>query len=166
MRSVLVSILLMLSVLSAATAVIAKDASSPSREKLKSTSSTQKSKAQKSKPLKSKSQKAALKANEPGLALIKAYQCLDCHTLNGQGAKDGLPLDQLKLPRRLVVDHMLDPEASVERNPFPFNSEPNMMPSHQLSRAEAEAIARYLFEKQPKSPVKKTAKQPPKSNQK
>lgn len=106
----------------------------------------------------SSKQNTVKKKDEPGLVLIKAYQCLDCHTLDGAGAKDGMPLDRLKLPKRFVVDHMLDPEASVERNPFPFNSEPNMMPSHQLTRTEAELMARYLFKRQPKDPPKPKTK--------
>lgn len=82
-----------------------------------------------------------------GEVLIKAYQCNSCHIINGSGAKDGLSLDNLKRSKKFIADHIMDPEEHVTKNGAPFNFDPSLMPSHQLSRAECEAIAEYLLHK-------------------
>lgn len=94
-----------------------------------------------------------------GQDLIKAYQCVSCHVIDGSGAKNGISLDKLKRSKKFVVDHLLDPEEHVEKNAAAFNFDPNLMPSHQLSVAEAQAMADYLLHKglNRKSTVKKAA---------
>lgn len=116
---------------------------------------------------------AKTKSTPPGAAqckhgqeLIKAYQCVSCHVIDGIGAKNGVSLDKLKRSKKFVVDHLLDPEEHVAKNAAAFNFDPNLMPSHQLSVTEAQAMADYLLFKdlkQKKPPTKKkpiTKKQP------
>lgn len=86
-----------------------------------------------------------------GLALIKAQQCLTCHTLDGKGAKDGVSLDSLHRSRAFIIQHLLDPEASVAKNGKAFGGDPNLMPQMQLSKGEAADIADYLLAANPQS---------------
>lgn len=81
---------------------------------------------------------------EYGRALYKAYDCASCHQLEGKGAKEGVALDNLRRSKSFMIGHMLDPEKHVQKFPKAYNNEPNLMPSHQLSRDEASALADYL----------------------
>jgi mono/diheme cytochrome c family protein len=94
-----------------------------------------------------------------GEILIKAYQCNSCHIINGTGAKDGLSLDNLKRSKKFIADHIMDPEEHVTKNGAPFNFDPSLMPSHQLTRAECEAIAEYLLHKADMPKTNKITKQ-------
>ena len=90
---------------------------------------------------------ASLAQRKEGEILIKAYQCSSCHIINGKGASEGLSLDNLKRSKKFIADHIMDPEEHVAKNGAPFNFDPSLMPSHQLTRAECEAIAEYLLHK-------------------
>lgn len=94
-----------------------------------------------------------------GRALLNAHQCLACHRLAGEGAKDGVSLDNLGRTRQFIVQHIMDPEGNVAKNPDAFRGDPNLMPSNQLSLDEARSIADYLIHRktQTKSKVGKTA---------
>lgn len=89
--------------------------------------------------------------HKPGEELIKAYQCVSCHIINGGGAQGGVSLDNLKRSKQFIVEHLLDPEEHVEKNAAAFNFDPNLMPSHQLTATEARAMADYLLQKNPKT---------------
>lgn len=80
-----------------------------------------------------------------GRLLLDVYECLSCHTLNGEGNKDGVGLNHLKRTRSFLIEHILDPETHVQKNPKAYANEPNLMPSYQLSRKEAADIADYLL---------------------
>ncbi len=84
-----------------------------------------------------------------GLALIKAQQCLTCHTMDGAGAEGGVSLDHLHRTRSFIIQHLLDPEASVAKNGKAFGGDPNLMPQMQLSKEEAGSIADYLLAANP-----------------
>jgi|AGTN01.1.fsa_nt_gi Cytochrome c. len=100
----------------------------------------------KSKDVKTPHKKAlGKKGKDKGRLLIGVYECLSCHSLNGQGAKDGVCLDNLDRSREFLIEHILDPETHVERNPKSYGNQPNVMPSYQLSRKEAADIADYLI---------------------
>lgn len=92
-----------------------------------------------------------------GRLLIDAYECLSCHTLNGEGNKDGVALDRLSRSKTFLIEHILDPETHVERNPKAYKNEPNLMPSYQLSRKEAADIADYLLTLNKPNKTKKKA---------
>lgn len=93
-----------------------------------------------------------------GQDLIKAYQCVSCHIIDSKGAKNGISLDKLRRSRKFVVEHLLDPEEHVAKNAAAFNFDPNIMPSHQLTLGEAQAMADYLLFKDLK--VSSHAKKP------
>lgn len=80
-----------------------------------------------------------------GRLLIGVYDCLSCHSLDGEGNKEGVALDHLKRSRSFLIEHILAPETHVEKNPTAYANEPNLMPSYQLSREEAADIADYLL---------------------
>lgn len=80
-----------------------------------------------------------------GRLLIGVYDCLACHSLNGEGNKEGVSLDRLKRTRTFLIEHILDPETHVEKNSEAYANEPNLMPSYQLTRKEAADIADYLL---------------------
>lgn len=84
-----------------------------------------------------------------GLALIKAHQCLTCHTMDGASAEGGVSLDHLHRTRSFVIQHLLDPEANMAKNSKAFNGDPNLMPQMQLSKEEAGDIADYLLAANP-----------------
>ncbi len=84
-----------------------------------------------------------------GLALIKAQQCLTCHTMDGAGAEGGVSLDHMHRTRSFIIQHLLDPEASVAKNGKAFGGDPNLMPQMQLSKEEAGSIADYLLAANP-----------------
>jgi cytochrome c len=93
-----------------------------------------------------------LSSKERGRALVNTYQCVACHVINGKGPKDGVSLDKSKRLKKFIVDQLLDPEGHVSKNAAAFHNEPNLMPSHQFSRAEAESIADYLISKDRRTP--------------
>jgi mono/diheme cytochrome c family protein len=110
-----------------------------------------------------KTSSPSLAERKRGEELIKAYQCVCCHVINGKGALGSVSLDNLKRSPKFVVDHLLDPEEHVAKNAAAFNFDPNLMPSHQLTVAEARSMAAYLLHKDnqrkpiPKKQAKKTA---------
>ncbi len=87
-----------------------------------------------------------LKAVNRGRALYRLYQCADCHSIKNEGNKEGVSLDKIGTKRssKFLLEQILDPEKHVESNPKKFNGDPNLMPSQQLEKAEAEAIVIYL----------------------
>ena len=92
---------------------------------------------------------------ERGRELVRAYQCGSCHVIDGKGPKEGVSLDRLNRSKKFIVEQLLDPEEHVATNAAAFNFDPNLMPSHELDRSEALAIADYLLSKDQRAAAKK-----------
>lgn len=90
-------------------------------------------------------QAAGQQTTPRGLSLMRAYQCMACHTIDGKGADGGVPLDRKPRSRDFIIQQLLDPEQHVARNPRAFSGDPNLMPDHQLSAEESASIADYLI---------------------
>ncbi len=81
-----------------------------------------------------------------GKMLYRLYQCADCHSINGEGNKEGVSLDKIGTKRttEFLLEQILDPEKHVEKNSKKFNGDPNLMPVQEIDKAEARAIVSYL----------------------
>lgn len=82
-----------------------------------------------------------------GIALYKAHDCAACHNINGQGCKDGLPLDHVGSTRseKFLMDHLKDPELHVSKNPKAFGGDPvNLMPAPDLEVRQIKPLIKYL----------------------
>ncbi|MDX2106918.1 MAG: c-type cytochrome [Candidatus Melainabacteria bacterium] len=106
-------------------------------------SGKKKNKPQINSQIKSKSNSAAASR---GKRLYRLYQCADCHSINGEGNKEGVSLDRIGTKRtsEFLLAQILDPEKHVEKNSKKFNDEPNLMPAQEIDKAEARAIVSYL----------------------
>ena len=84
--------------------------------------------------------------SQRGQMIYKEYDCASCHSIRGNGCKNGVPLDDVarKRNKQFLVEHLTDPEAHVAKNPKAFQGDPNMMPVPHLNKREIDYLIAYL----------------------
>ena len=82
-----------------------------------------------------------------GKNLYKVHDCASCHSINGEGCKDGMPLDHVgsKRSEKFLYDQLSDPETHVSKNPKAFGGDPvNLMPAPDLEPKQIKPLVKYL----------------------
>ncbi len=93
-----------------------------------------------------------------GKAIFSAYQCLDCHKLQGKGCIDGITLDGVGDLRSssFLREQLEDPEKHLAKvRP----GESSMMTAPNMNKAEVQAVVAYLKTFKTPAKTKGTKKQ-------
>ncbi len=107
----------------------------------------QKSKALTAKTIKrSRHSKPVEPSAKQGKLLYKAYQCFDCHSIEGKGCKNGYSLDNIasKRSKDFIREHIKDPDKHFDKQQGSFDVDLNLMPPQNLEKWEIDSLVEYL----------------------